>query len=375
MPNFHIVQGGIDNGDKAWLERAARQNLSRRSWVVPKGVAIDDEVVIYVGGYGFFATARIKSRSGRRDDWPNRYGSALASIKLIQPAISLATIQRRIDRVAVIFSYDDGRTWGRPQPIEVDGLPRGFMRPCDPTLVQLDDGRYRLYFTSRAPQENSPATYSAVSSDAVRYTFEPGKRFGVDGETVLDCAVAQLGEQWHYFAPVQGQRGRGFHAVSRDGVEFERVDDVTVPGDRQWLGCAVARADGLQFFGSGRDGIWSATSPDGVEWRLDSSIQNFGADPGVVAFGDGRIRAFCKAPKNPGESWNVEAQATASVTQVMTGCLSKTWFAWRTVARANSTAGGRSCNVLGLPRSCTSGFSLTKLLDCHWVRLKPDVRC
>lgn len=96
MPNLHIVQGGIDNGDKAWLERAAKDSLNARSWVVPKSVAIGDEVVIYLAGYGFFATARIKSLSRPRDDWPNRYGAGLKSINLIRPAISLATIQRRI---------------------------------------------------------------------------------------------------------------------------------------------------------------------------------------------------------------------------------------------------------------------------------------
>jgi hypothetical protein len=59
-------------------------------------VAIGDDVVIYVTGFGFFATARVKSLSRPRDDWPNRYGAALEQIELITPAISLATIQRRI---------------------------------------------------------------------------------------------------------------------------------------------------------------------------------------------------------------------------------------------------------------------------------------
>jgi hypothetical protein len=199
------------------------------------------------------------------------------------------------DRVAVMFSYDDGRTWGRPQAIEVDGMPRGFNRPCDPTLVQLDDGRYRLYFTA-APREESPATYSAISSDGVRYTFEPGLRFGVEGEPVLDCAVARLGETWHYFAPVQADRGRGYHAVSRDGLDFRRVEDVTVAGERQWLGCAVAAADGLRFFGSGRDGIWSAMSPDGVDWRLEPNARIGGADPGVVVIDASRTLIIATGP-------------------------------------------------------------------------------
>ena len=98
-PNRHIVQGGIDNGDKAWLEKASAQNRSARSWIAPKGVAIGDDVVIYIAGYGFFATARIESLPRPRDDWKNRYGAGLSSIKLICPAISLAAIQRRVPKL------------------------------------------------------------------------------------------------------------------------------------------------------------------------------------------------------------------------------------------------------------------------------------
>lgn len=93
---LHIVQGGVENGDKDWLERAARKKLDSTTWVVPKSVSIGDQVVIYITGYGFFATAKIRSQPKPRKDWINRYGSALTSIKLIEPAISLATIRRRI---------------------------------------------------------------------------------------------------------------------------------------------------------------------------------------------------------------------------------------------------------------------------------------
>jgi len=94
---LHIVQGGIDNGDKAWLKKAARYHLqSSPTWVVPKAAAVGDDVVIYVGGYGFFAMARVSSSPRPRRDWPNRYGASLTEIRLISPAISLATIQRHI---------------------------------------------------------------------------------------------------------------------------------------------------------------------------------------------------------------------------------------------------------------------------------------
>lgn len=95
--SLHLVQGGTENGDKAWLEKAARQHLkSSPNWVVPKSAIVGDDVVIYIGGYGFFATARIGSPTRPRRDWPGRYGAALAEIRLIAPAISLCTIQRRI---------------------------------------------------------------------------------------------------------------------------------------------------------------------------------------------------------------------------------------------------------------------------------------
>lgn len=96
MTVLHIVQGGIENGDKAWIERAARDGLEARTWVVPKNSSPGDDVVIFVGGYGFYATAIIKSQPKPRVDWPNRYGAALTAIELIEPAISLAAIIRHV---------------------------------------------------------------------------------------------------------------------------------------------------------------------------------------------------------------------------------------------------------------------------------------
>lgn len=95
MPKLHIVQGDADK-DRMWLEKAARKNLRAPSWTVPKTVTIGDEVVIYIAGYGFYATARINSPSEPRSGWWRRYGASLNSIKLILPSILLTTIQRQI---------------------------------------------------------------------------------------------------------------------------------------------------------------------------------------------------------------------------------------------------------------------------------------
>ncbi len=93
---LHIVQGGIQNGDKARLERLALSGRRTHSWVAPKTVATGDEIVVYIGGFGFFATARAESEAKPRAGWKNRYGAGLNSIALIDPPISLAAIRRHI---------------------------------------------------------------------------------------------------------------------------------------------------------------------------------------------------------------------------------------------------------------------------------------
>lgn len=97
MRTLHIVQGGVQNGDKKWLERAAQKgSVSTPTWVTPKSAAVGDEVVFYVGGFGFFATGDVQSTPKPRANWPNRYGAAIGSIRLIQPPISSASIQRHL---------------------------------------------------------------------------------------------------------------------------------------------------------------------------------------------------------------------------------------------------------------------------------------
>ena len=95
-PSLHIVQGGVENGDKRWLERATGRDLVAKNWVVPKSARVGDSVVIYIRGHGCFATGKISSPPTPRTDRPNRYGAAIDSVRLIEPAVSLEVLRRRM---------------------------------------------------------------------------------------------------------------------------------------------------------------------------------------------------------------------------------------------------------------------------------------
>lgn len=242
------------------------------------------------------------------------------------------------DKVAVHFSSDDGRTWTAARVISLTGLPEGMRFPFDPTLVPLPDGRVRLYFTSRQQRTpDQPAIYSAVSSDGLDFRVEPGVRFRVEGRPVIDSAVVLHNGVFHLFAPDNGSQlpgppnaqlqmpgdppkmGVGYHATSRDGLTFERVDDVSVEGRRRWLGNAQSDGTTMTFFGTGdpgppptppgaglppsqrqAGGVWLGTSVDGRAWTVGSSLQVPGADPGAVAARDGSWIVAVTGPPRPG---------------------------------------------------------------------------
>ncbi len=225
---------------------------------------------------------------------------------------------RHFDRVAVRFSSDEGRTWSKADPIFVDGIEPGLARPFDPTLVPLPDGRVRLYFTSnRSPdfRRSTPAIYSAISINGIHYLFEPGVRFAVDGRLVIDCAVALHHGVFHLIVPDNGtatdmmmgrQRhdpprgGTGYHAVSRDGLLFERWADVIHPSGDRWLGNMQSDGGRLVFFGTG-GGLWPVTSLDGASWELDANpVRVPGADPGAVRLRDGSWLLVVTGPPRPG---------------------------------------------------------------------------
>jgi hypothetical protein len=245
------------------------------------------------------------------------------------------------DKVAIHFSSDEGKTWTDAKVMRLAGLPEGMRFPFDPTLLPMPDGKVRMYFTSlrrpvkppeggvggEIPAPALPAIHSAISENGINYVFEAGVRFGIAGRPVIDCAAALHDGVFHLFAPDNGQwngrqgngreigpgpEGVGYHATSKDGLNFTRVADVRIEGRRHWLGNALSDGKWIYFLGTGepggliqapppqRGGVWLARSADGAAWELVEMPSVPGADAGIARGKEGGWIILTTGPNRAG---------------------------------------------------------------------------
>ncbi len=200
------------------------------------------------------------------------------------------------DQIALMMSQDDGKTWTKPQKIEIAGMPQNLHRAFDPTLTPLEDGRLRLYFTSerisREQKRGNRAIFSAISTDGVHYQFEKGQRFGFPDRETYDAAVVSYKGTLHLFCPISGKDGAAYHAVSKDGLHFTKLVDAVVSVDGSWIGNGIALDQEMRFYGSSPAGVWMASSKEGGLWQVDENISLAGGDPTIVEKKDGTSLAI-----------------------------------------------------------------------------------
>ena len=185
-----------------------------------------------------------------------------------------------------------------------------------PFVLELPDGRYRMYYGNRGG-----GIQSAISSDGLNWTEESGLRIADGGEgsgeyVVAGATVIQLddGRYRMYYDGKTGLGGPGdvidriYSAISSDGFNWEkeglRVDSVGTL-DNGWASVAeiVRTFDGryrLYYVGnavfqSGQDYIVSAISDDGLNFTREGVVSGLPAlahDPAVITFSNGTYWLF-----------------------------------------------------------------------------------
>lgn len=193
----------------------------------------------------FFKKASVPDVLGLSKDGPCGKGSTL-----LLYFVDFSNVTGPGTETISLAASNDGINWSEKQLIIIEGKTNKGAA-VDPSVVELPDGRIRLYFfgsdvTSGDPakQEGDHKIYSAISSDGINFKVE-----GVNFQTpsITDPEVVQVGDEW------------------------------------------------LMFLSRGRETLL-ARSNDGLNFTLDQNFSlQIGGVPGAVVLPDGKVRVFACA--------------------------------------------------------------------------------
>lgn len=178
----------------------------------------------------------------------------------------------KTEKIGVARSAD-GVNWEKLGTVTFEGL--GDMTPVDPDVMELPDGRLRMYFYDIGNPQGQHTIYSAVSSDGVHYEVEEGARITSDG--IFDPNVIRLPDgRYRMYLNHQDI----ISASSDDGLTFTlddgvRVEKGSVPG-------AIVLSDGaIRLYACGA-GISVYRSTDGLNFTLEKQSVISPAQGGMV---------------------------------------------------------------------------------------------
>src|SRR3989344_4401118 len=199
----------------------------------------------------------------------------------------------------VAFSDDDGKTWTSGSLQLASSL--NHQGAADPEVVLLPDGTIRMFyviFPNPNDQMSTNEVWSATSADGIHFVEEDGIRFKY--ERLTDPDVAKIGDTWFiYFA----QGPQLVAASSSDGKTFTKQKTIR---DRGSVSNTVQIENNKwrQYYCSESEGIKSATSSDGLNWKDDSGTRitpdsgTIVCDPAPIETDDGWI-LFYKVGQKP----------------------------------------------------------------------------
>lgn len=233
------------------------------------------------------------------------HASVPAAIRLADGRIRLYYVDAssRPENVNCAESWDEGRSF---TVLGCTIANRGGAKAVDPAIVQLPDGRFRLYYYASA--EGDPGTasmhaiHAAISDDGVGFVDE-GSVFEHPG--LVDPDVFWTGREWLMYVFSLTDRATVV-ATSRDGLSFRYVG----PASLQFWGTTAAHAIGdgrlrmYAFEQKTQKSVGSFVSWDGLAWeqepgtRLEAETGYQVTDPFVVPLADGRARMFYKRSRD-----------------------------------------------------------------------------
>ncbi|MBS3170096.1 hypothetical protein J4210_06455 [Candidatus Woesearchaeota archaeon] len=204
----------------------------------------------------------------------------------------------------------DGLTFTKEQGVRISHGTGFETQVCDPTIINLLDGKMRMYYKGASslnpgPGQSIHKIFSAISSDGLTFQKE-GLR--IDSETNGDNGWASVPDaimlpdgrvRIYYVTAANGEHGIG-SAISSDGLNFVKESGLRVPnlvdpalvkfGERYVL--FAASID--ERFAALPKGIYYLESSDGLEFGKATAVfqENNVYDPSVLKIDEKTVRVF-----------------------------------------------------------------------------------
>lgn len=211
----------------------------------------------------------------------------------------------------------DGLTWTKEPGVRIRDAGH-------PHMLALPDGTYRMYFEGFP---TSPSIVIARSSDGFVWTREAMPLF--PDPNARDPVVFELADGTYrmYFRSVLDLRS----ARSSDGLAWSIEAGVRVPQAREFAGVRTPDGTIILYYGQASPpfaAIWSARSSDGLMFSTDPGPRLEPGPPGaldggrllttsILEFPDGTIRMYYQA--SPGPEINTQARVFSAVAERLAG--------------------------------------------------------
>lgn len=178
-----------------------------------------------------------------------------------------------LNRTAVAISQDNGKTWVYKY-VTVNGA-QNLRSPSNPDIILLDDGTFRLYYTSSAI-DGIPYLFYAESSDGLSFDFKSAV-FAPVGYQASNSTTFKIADTWHLYAQTEKDDGTLWHLTSTDGIHFEVYARTSFPMDtKNYLpsnGIWIDEKFHIFLYSKQDSSIRSMFTKNGFDWYPDDGAR------------------------------------------------------------------------------------------------------
>jgi hypothetical protein len=201
----------------------------------------------------------------------------------------------RLNVSAVAISQDMGETWTYHY-VDVEETIN-LASPVDPDVVLLEDGTFRLFFTSGG-SDGKVGIHYADGVDGITFTYK-GPVFIPKEGTAIDSTTQKIGDTWHMWILSNKGLGAIWHLTSNNGTAFSLYDITSFPfdGRNQMVSNGVWVDDKfhLSLFNPTVGTIVSMWTKNGFDWYPSEGVQLspgqdelYVKDPAILELSDGQ---------------------------------------------------------------------------------------